>query len=470
MTQKKACQKEYIINIIYDDNSNQVISGRAGRTLVDVLQEHQIPIVTNCGGQMKCDSCKIKLVHQKQYVRSCQYHLNEDITIELPSTIKEEHNRIITTQIQKAADSMTHYGIAVDIGTTTLGFALVDLNSGSTIETYGAFNEQRRYGADVSSRILYGSNKDGLAELQDIILTNLLDGFKQLKVDLKQVAKVALSGNTTMLHLLRGLDPKSLGEYPFTPVDIDSKSLSFYDVFHNNLCECMVEITPCASAYIGSDVVVGAAHLSLDRSHAYQLLVDLGTNGEIVLGNNEHLYSTSTAAGPAFETSFRRQGINSTKGIDLIADGLRRGFIAKDGRLADRFLSQGLVDQSGVIIDQKTIRDIQLAKGAICAGIEILTGTYNVSYNEIESVYLAGGFGFHLTVENAIYIGLIPKPLKHKFKVAGNTSLQGTIRYLCEKKFNEHVNSLAKKIKNLDLANEENFQEKFIKCLDFSGN
>lgn len=467
MTQKKVYQKEYTINIKYDDNTDQVIRAVEGQTLVDVLQQHQIPITTNCGGRMKCDSCKVKLVDQNESVRSCQYILTENLTIELPASLKRESDNIVTAHIQAPTHATTRYGIAVDIGTTTLGFALVDMDSGNTIETYGAFNEQRRHGADVSSRILYGSNEAGLAELQGIIIANLLDGFRHLNASSKSIVGVALSGNTTMLHLLQGLDPKPLGEYPFTPVDVIGGSFPFQDVFQDDLYDCMVEITPCASAYIGSDVVVGAAYLNVDRSAAYQLLVDLGTNGEIVLGNNEYLYSTSTAAGPAFETSFRRQGVNSTKGIDLIADGLRRGFIKKDGRLADRFLSSGLTNQDGVIIDQKTIRDIQLAKGAICAGIKVLVETYDISYNEIESVYLAGGFGFHLTLENAVYIGLIPAELKRKFKIAGNTSLQGTIRYLCQEKFREKTQDLARKIINLDLANEEKFRKKFIDHLNF---
>lgn len=463
------------ITIHYDDQTKTTVDALKEETVLQALHRNAIPLAANCGGMGRCGVCKIMVMEEDEFTLACKYQLKHDINIKLNKSAANQSDSIVLSGAakdvvlpKKESSKKVDLGLAIDIGTTTIGFTLISMESGDVIKEYGCMNSQRIHGADVSSRITFSQSKDGLVLLKNMVCQDIIKGIRELTNHPESISHIAIAANTTMLHLLQGLSPKSIGEYPFIPLDVKGGDYSFQEIFQEDICaNATVSILPCASAYIGADLTVGARFLGMGLKNDIDLLVDLGTNGEMILGNKDRLLSTSTAAGPAFEASFKTQGIKGSRMIDLIAQARRRGLIDKKGLITRRYFETGIPCDDKSVIDQNTIRDIQLAKGAICAGIKILLERYGITPMDVRNVYVAGGFGFHLQIDNAIYIGLLPKNLKGKYKIAGNTSLLGAAAYLQHADFRIETQKIADTIENIDLANETNFHEVFLKEMDF---
>ena len=376
--------------------------------------------------------------------------------------------------------------IAVDLGTTTIAMQLRDVVTGKVIDTYCELNPQRAYGTDVLSRIQ--ASCDGhREELQRLVCETLLRGLRQFAVS---PVCMCIAGNTTMEHLLLGYDVSTLGRSPFTPVELGLQEMSLSMLLGKSRdtaeWDFPVYIAPGISAFVGGDIVAGLYTLQMlpgifspcqrderaeaGKQESVTLLIDLGTNGEMAITDGKRMLVTATAAGPAFEG-----GSNSTLiGTDRIA-------------LTAELLQQGKLDETGFLseannnnehyLNQKDIRDLQMAKAAVRAGVEILWE--KMGSPEIEMVYLAGGFGYYLDVEAALAIGLLPERLRGRIRAVGNTALEGAYRLgrdliagnLMKSRL-EEVLAVTEKgsLHAVNLAEQEGFEKLYLKYMNLERN
>ena len=367
--------------------------------------------------------------------------------------------------------------IAIDIGTTTVAMELRGVATGKVYDTFCTINPQRAYGADVLSRI-DASNKGEGKKLQEVIQSVIEKGIitlcqKGKERGLCKPKKAFLAGNTAMGQLLMGYSVENLGKYPFIPVDITRKKLF--------LADTDIVILPGISAFVGADVAAGIYYIkecfqgfSKDRP---SLLIDLGTNGEMALGTENHILTTATAAGPAFEGGSGEtiMGADMVASLDTL---LKEKKLDETGLLREPYFTEGAhVNQ--VFLKKEDVRTLQMAKAAVFSGICILMKKYGIYIDEIEKVYLAGGFGYYLNVESATNIGLIPKELKDKVVAVGNSSLQGAFQYgknyieserdhssVKVQKKSEELERIIKSCENINLAKEPEFQDLYIKSMD----
>ena len=343
--------------------------------------------------------------------------------------------------------------ICADIGTTTIAMICCD-EHGQVLDSYAQVNPQGKYGADVISRIKAASDPDVLCDMKRLVEEVLRKGASQFLGVLSERrqdspgpsdeeygrpadvsgdepadssgdgVRMFISANTTMSYLLLGLDPSELGEAPFHASHLNGGTFSL-SLSGTESIEAV--LLPGFSAFVGSDITAGILASHLCGSEKYRLLCDLGTNGEIALGNRDHLYVTATAAGPAFEGG-PCKGIWGADMISFASVLLGEGIMDGTGLLADPYFDEGITIGRAVVT-QESIRALQLAKGAMNAGIRILKDRAGISYDDIEVCILAGGFGYYLKPEDAARIGLIPEELIPVCKPGGNTSLMGALEY-----------------------------------------
>jgi len=480
------------------NNKTNIIDCKKGENLLQILSKNGYFITAFCGGKGTCGKCKVKLFTGKVEkaisdengcILSCRALIVEPIKIEV---FDVSGNGLTFSNLKiEEKDELIGYGIALDIGTTTLAFYLIDLKSGKEIENYSSLNPQAVFGGDVISRIS-AALKGNLFELHKLIInkTNKIINYFIEKYNIKEIEKMTVCGNTTMLHLFFNEDVSSLGFYPFTPVFIDTK---IFEGKEKGLNVKTVIIMPSVSAYIGSDITAGVLAVSLKKGKGAKILLDIGTNGEIVLFNNNKLYSTSTAAGPAFEGANISCGMGGVAGaidsVKIVDNNIKITTISGN---AQGICGSGLIDAVSIMkdlsifdetgafinndkyyltkqiyISQKDIREFQLAKSAICSGLKVLIKYAGVNLRDIEKVYLAGGLGFYLNIKNAINIGLIPEELENKIVIVGNSAGMGAKSCLLSLKKLEECEKIAKETVNIDLSTDENFINEYMNNIYF---
>lgn len=362
---------------------------------------------------------------------------------------------------------------AVDIGTTTIAMQLRSMADGEVFDTFTCLNPQRNYGADVLSRIEAAEEPEAAEAMQKAVRDSLEQGIRRFRrrlsvlqlsaadkklpagktesgADIKPILKrMVIAANTTMVHLLMGYDVSKLGSYPFEPQTLSA--------VHTKLFDLDTVILPGASAFVGGDIVAGIHALRMQEREEVTLLLDLGTNGEMVLGNKDRLIAAATAAGPAFE------GNGECHGADLMALTaalLKEGLLDSTGLLAEPYFENG-VDVGGVHLTQQYIRQLQMAKSAICTGIRILCRKYGLTdTSAISRVWLAGGMGYYLDSASAADIGLFPAELAERTKAVGNAALEGAFLYGREAQ--NAVEIKAPAIEVFNLAEEPDFSETYI--------
>jgi uncharacterized 2Fe-2S/4Fe-4S cluster protein (DUF4445 family) len=324
---------------------------------------------------------------------------------------------------------------------------------------------------------------------------------------LQNIRKITIVGNTTMLHLFLGLNCKGLGIAPFTPVTLDLLTKNSGDLlgeFSPNGLNCDVTVLPGISTYVGADIAAGIYFANLHSSGKTSLLLDIGTNGEMVLAHNGRIYCTATAAGPAFEGGNILWGTGSVPGaiakaefldgkftfktidnkppvgicgsgvVDIVYQGLKHGLILPSGRFSDTISSKELflaetITGRDIVFCQKDVREMQLAKSAIRTGLDfLLEKASGINYNDIDILYIAGGFGFNLDLESAAGIGLIPQALLSKIVLIGNSALGGAVRCLLDNDGKEVMDCIAKQAIELRLPDDDKFNEKFVDNLYFA--
>ncbi|MDR0294138.1 MAG: ASKHA domain-containing protein [Oscillospiraceae bacterium] len=337
------------------------------------------------------------------------------------------------------------YGAAIDIGTTTVVMALLDLSAGAVVARHSFMNPQRAYGPDVISRI-GAANSGASEELRRLIGQSVASGVETLlkACGVGQIREIVIAGNTTMIYLLLGLPCESLGVFPFKPAyELEDRYWLF---------GCDTRIIPWFAAFVGGDITAGLLYVPKESRF---LLIDLGTNGEMALYDRGRLTVTSTAAGPAFEGSSRGGGASGA--IDGLARLVRQGAVSETGLL-----------EGNCEFTQKEIRDLQLAKSAVRSGLEILLESAGLIYGELDAVYLAGGIGQTLDPDSAVTIGLLPRELKDKARPVGNASLGGAVALLLAPvRAAEEMRSLLTGFTEINLAEHARFTHLFMENMLF---
>ncbi len=345
--------------------------------------------------------------------------------------------------------------VIVDIGTTTMAMELYD-ERGQKQDEYVCVNPQRIAGADVISRIEVAENRLTALQLRRMVELELEKGINRFQKNNSVIGKIYIAGNTTMLNILCGHNVSPLGTAPFQADFLQSETLRIGGVLALTL--------PGISAFVGADVVAGILTTGMHQKEDITLLVDLGTNGEIVLGNRDKILACATAAGPAFEGMLHEQEkpIWGADVIACVAELLNRGLVDETGLLNDDYFESGIMI-AGVHITQEHIRCLQTAKAAVAAGIHILCKEYGLlSAEEISRIYLAGGFGYYLNPEAALEIGLLPRCPITRIQAIGNSALAGCYAYhFCEEESGS-VNRIVSMVKVLNLAETEGFSDSFI--------
>jgi len=413
-----------------------------------------------------------------------------------------------------AQPSQPVLGVAIDVGTTTVVVRLLDLATGVELALAGTQNRQVTVGASVISRIAHGSTPHGLDRLQKLaakqtILPLLEKCLSHAKLRGAPVRRAVIGGNTTMMHLFLGLPPKGLGTVPFNAVVLAPSPGSGAAV---GLPIEQVECVPAAGAYLGGDVLGGLYAVGLDRTGPPEMLIDVGTNSEILLRVGDRILGASAAAGPAFEggglssggpalpgaithLSLNENGfhVETTKGVaathicgsayvDFLAEGRKRGFLSEFGRLAPGFphaepferpagngqparTGRRCVVAKGVSIDEHDISLLLQAKGAVLAGALILLRKAGIAPQDLHALHVAGGFGRHLNPEHAVRIGLLPPMPLERIKIVGNTSLAAASSALLNAQATREIGELARRVQVVELNLEPDFEDCFINAL-----
>ncbi len=408
------------------------------------------------------------------------------------------------------------YGVAVDIGTTTVVAYLVDLETGDVLANYSGLNAQKKFGADVISRIAFATDSDTQRDrLQQIIVKQLDGGIRKMAIDnritLDQIVQLVIAGNTTMLHLLVGADSSGIAAAPFIPVFTDFMRVSAKELGFTSIPDISAELLPSVAAYVGADITAGIQVSGIHNDNTPSILLDIGTNGEMAFSVKDQIICCSTAAGPAFEGANITFGTGGIRGaidtveltsdsvsfttiegaepigicgsgiIDCVAGLIETGLVDYTGRMLTpqecdhpgiRTVEGSPVfmitpdsddpDTPGIYLSQKDIREVQLAKSAIAAGLKTLLSDANIDESEVEHLYLAGGFGSFIRPESAGAIGLIPKSLIPKTKAIGNSSGEGAIRFSCWADPAKDILSIVKRCEYIELSGHKDFQDFYI--------
>lgn len=363
------------------------------------------------------------------------------------------------------------YAYAVDLGSTTIDTAIVEIETEKRLTERSFKNRQSLYGSDVINRILAASrDKKKLASMKAMVSDDLRENASEMlkALSLKQddIKKICICGNATMISILLEYDIERMGHAPFDTRLHESvqcaSDLFFADDF---FCGAQLFLTGTASAFIGGDVLAGMAYIEKrliapDNKIKNWMLLDLGTNGEMVLCSEGKYFATSASCGPAFEGSLRRQHVYGSGALSAIALGVKTKNILKNGALKPPFDEKGITI-SNVRLNSDIIRDIILAKAAIRTGIDFLLDEAGMDADRLDAVFLAGGFGFYLDLDAAYYLGLLPKTFDDKVIVIGNSSLAGACCICKDTCFLGLIDDyiVNNKIKVLQLADKKNYQE-----------
>ncbi len=460
-----------------------------------------------------------------------------EVLRKIPALLRESEFEITAvvagtelTDVEAGNTARDSYGIGFDIGTTTVVGYLMDLNTGEQVGVSAALNPQSVYGADVISRLSFViEHQDGTKKLQEKVIGTLNElieeSCSQTGVDSQQIYQVTVVGNTCMHHLFLGIDPRSIAPSPFVPVATVPLSLKAQELGLNVHPRALVHTLPNVAGYVGADIVGGILATGLYQSSELKLFVDIGTNGEIVLGNRERLLACATAAGPAFEGARISCGMRAASGaidrisvdsdvhyttiegarprglcgsglLDAVAEMLKVGVIEPSGRILEpeatgslatdqikrrivagenglRFiLAQAEESAHGqpVCITQRDVRELQLAKGAIFTGIQLLEKELGIEDKDLAEVLLAGAFGNYLRRESALRTGLLPPLPSEKVRSVGNAAGEGAKIALISARLREKAAEIAQRIEYVELSGRGDFMQAFADNMFFPEN
>lgn len=419
-------------------------------------------------------------------------------------------------QIEPGNRTDRNFGIVLDVGTTTVVAHLVDMATSKTIDADATYNSQMQYGEDYITRIMYAVRNNARDEMAQLVVDDINDLIRTLtqrtEVDAREITSVSCAGNTAMIHLLLGLDPSRIRSAPYIPSANVIPPLRAAEVGIEINLRGVLYCLPSVAAYIGSDIAAGAVAIGLHRAKEISLFIDIGTNGEVVLGNREWMVSCSASAGPAFEGSGVRHGMHAARGaieklsisgdfevtyqaiddrpprglcgsglLDCIAAMLRVGVIDRTGRIQEdagtnrvRTGSDGLefviawqeatALQTDLVITQVDLENLIRSKAAIYAAMSILVESLGLSVTDVHRVYLAGGFGNYLDIDNAITIGMLPDMARDQIQFVGNTSVTGAKMALLSNEALETMHQVAADMTYFDLMGNPGYMDEFVQA------
>lgn len=359
------------------------------------------------------------------------------------------------------------FGAAFDIGTTTVVGMLWDLAAGEQLAAVARMNPQNQFGVDVISRITYcRKSRNALEELRNKITECMNEMVSELcskgGTCSEKITKAVVCGNTTMSHLFAGYSPMTLALAPFAPAYEGTLRMQAAETGLNLNKDAQVTVMPNIAGHVGGDITAGILAARILETDGVTLFIDIGTNGEIVLTDGARSLACSTAAGPAFEGTITRNGMRGSELIDAIAQMLDAGIIDKTGRL----ISADQAEEN-MAITQKDIREVQLAKGAISAGVQIMLRKLGKTADDIDRVIVAGAFGNYINKESAVKIGILPDIAPEKIIFEGNTAGAGVSMALACGREMERAEQIPADIEHIELAAESDFQEIYLKSMNF---
>ena len=489
-----------------------------GTLLQDLLFEEGVEFP--CGGQGACGKCRVRVVSGRLdatgedisllgeeavdagWRLACRGRITHDATL----LLAQWDARVLSDNTPIEVSSRDGWGIAVDLGTTTVAAQLVELAAGNVLSVRVGLNPQVACGADIMSRVHYAVTGGGALRLTTIIrryvgaiVRELLNEAIQSDHPAKSLREVVVVGNTVMHHLFAGYDVASLARCPFNTPHPAEAVFSAADLEWDLPAPCQVRFLPCLGGFVGSDVLAGVIATGMDRSPGLQVLIDLGTNGEIVVTDGDRMLCAATAAGPAFEGARIRMGMRATHGaidrvtiaqdrgrgqlqchvlggvapqgvcgsglIDAASCALELGLLAANGRLTGG--SDRLPLAGSVFLHQCDIRELQLAKGAIAAGIMILLDRLHGRIDDVADVYLCGAFGNYLDVEHARRLGLLPFPVTN-VRTMGNTALLGAkIALLAGEESQCRMSEVCRRMEHVGIHEEHSFMDVYVRNMPF---
>lgn len=476
-------------------NDNFIVECGEGESIYQVLTDSGFAFLGNCGGRGICRRCFVEVKKSNnltaqdgfkeerqennrttgtERVLACECRVESDLCVytgklwQYDEKNNREKNETAHTG-HAAADFMAGekpgIGAAVDAGSTTIAVSCLDMENGREISTFSFVNPQYAYGADVISRIRFCMEKEeNLFFLGDILKRAVKEQLQaHLKTEYSRLAYIVYCGNTTMQHIIRGLPVDGLSKSPFTPVALD---------YENVMDDGIRTIYPPGfSAFVGADILTGAEYLSMGRRKDFDLLIDLGTNGELLLINEERGYASATACGPVFDSAVEGAAYGS-ESIKAIANCVRRRLIDSTGRIAAPFFDKGIAIDKDFVIRQENVRDFQLAKGAIYAGIQCLLTEAGITAEDIANVYISGGLGFYMDIRDAFTVKMLPKEFSDKIHISGNSSLKGAQKLLLaegtqQKEILADYERLQKCTVSYQFAELDTFQDIYMQSLEF---
>ena len=481
--------------VIWIPEQNREWDVTAGSNLLQALNRAGIYLDAPCGGNGTCGKCSV-MVNGTE-VPACRTVVDRDVTVVLPKAA-EHHILQDGIGFVHRMDPL-HKGnlLAFDIGTTSVVCYLLDGKNGAELGKSSMLNPQAAFGADVISRIQAALRGD-LQEMTNLIRKAMMklvgNVCAESGVSAEEIGVVSVVGNPAMQQLFLGISPENLSRIPFAPVLTEAKVVPAKDFLP--VCpNAQLLIIPDISGFVGADTIGCLLAAKLYEKEDITLLVDIGTNGEMVLGTQERMIACATAAGPALEGANIRFGMRGAEGaidhvwleegnircsvigggeakgicgsglVDAVAVGLSLGLINQRGRI--RTEDHMLHLSETVCLTQEDIRQVQLAKGAICAGITLLAKQLGVEVGDIQRVQLAGAFGSFLDPRNACRIGLFPQELQDRIEILGNAAGAGAKLLTCDRKLLPFAEELAGKVEFLELASLQTFPKTFAKAMLF---
>lgn len=445
----------------------------------------------------------------------------------LTATVAGSPGRSVLVAVEPGDTTAGNWGLAADIGTTTVALALVDLNRGGTRAAIAAYNQQLARGADVAARISHASRPGGTAELQGLVVRDTVNPLlrslcRAAGVEPRQIHRMAVAGNTVMSHLFCGIQPQNIGAIPFNPAARSLGPFWARDLGVEINPHGMVDVLPAIAGYVGGDITADIYLSGMYREAEKSLLIDLGTNAEIAVGNRERILACATAAGPAFEGGTvgcarraapgaveairledggrtvrcavigggRPAGICGSGLIDFLAQALRAGILNQRGRFVPETAEpsgrlQAGTDERGaplrrfvvarreeteegtgdIFLTEKDLADLMQAKAAVFSGTKTLCDLRGWRFADLDALYLAGGFAKNINLENAIAIGLLPDVPLHKIHVLGNGSLAGAFLSLADRTVPEELERIAARPEVVELNLVAGFEAEYTNAL-----
>ena len=456
-------------------------------------------------------------------------HMNYLVLKKLAHTLREKDWKVTVSlfsvgEVLEIMDifpgdaALTRYGAAVDIGTTTVVVYLVDMTNGNILGTASSYNSQVKCGDDVITRIVYATEKNGLQELQDLAVGNVSTMLRELaqknNVSAGMIDYIVVAGNTTMMHLFYGINPQYIREEPYIPTATFFPLIRGKNVGFRIDPQAIIYAVPSVASYVGGDITAGVLVSQVHKQDAVSLFIDVGTNGEIVLGNKDWLVTAACSAGPAFEGSGIKFGMRAMEGaieeveidpktfevnyrvigdvkpigicgsgmIDTLAEMYLTGVIDQKGKIREEIGSKRIrKGESGleyvlawrvesainkeIVITEVDLDNLIRAKAAIYAGFATLLAQMEMRFADVDKVFIAGGFGRYIDVERAITIGLLPDLAVEKFVFLGNTSIMGAYYALLCDRLRHEAEEIAKKMTYLELSVSRNFMDEYLSAL-----